>query len=134
MEDRLGQYIKRYLVVGWEETLHTYFDSLPVSKLQTLHLKLHDSKVVAYPNRIFRQIIHQGRTCFFRLIGTIQCRCLHTLFGQLCLDIERPQAVYLVAEEIQSIRVVVRVTIHVHDSTSDGILARLIDEVHTLKT
>ena len=100
VEDRLGQYIKRYLVVGWEETLHTYFDSLPVSKLQTLHLKLHDSKVVAYPNCIFRQIIHQSRTCFFLLIGTIQCRCFHTLFGQLRLNIKRPQAVYLVAEEI----------------------------------
>ena len=133
VENRLGKDVKRYLVEGGEEALRPDLDGLLIPKLQTLHFELHDREVVRPPNRIFRQVVHERGVGLFRIVDAIESCRLDALFGQLCLDIERAQAVYLVAEEIQTVRVVMRVTVHVHDSASDGILARLIDEVHTLK-
>ena len=98
-----------------------------------IQFELNHTPIVTHPHYLFRQIIDNGcRICFLRAGSGYSC-LLHPLFGQLGLNVECADTIYFVSKEVQTIWVIVRVTIYIHYSSSDGVLSGLIDEVHTFK-
>ena len=59
---------------------------------------------------------------------------LNARFGQLVFYIELPNAVYLVAEEVEAVGDVVSVTVYIDDRSPYGVLPGLEHKIHPLKT
>ena len=157
VEHRLRHDIKGYLRVLDKRALVRHLDGPPVRQsaareLEAVPFEGYQRPVIGHPYRVRRQIVHNtlssvsatfcqsaGRSvsvsglCSVRRSRSNDVCFLQTSFAQLVLYIELADTLYLIAEEIQTERYVVTVTVDIDNRTAHGILAGLEHKVHALK-
>ena len=96
----------------------------------------HKIEILSGEEGVREEIIHEGRLfgAAFAYFGSHHLSRHHLLLTELRLDIEGADAIDLIAEKIEAKRQFIRKRIDIHNAASDGILTRLIYEIHTLET
>ena len=142
-----------YVAVCGEVTLLCHLNSPLYSVLTTLYFVLttlyslqRNRKVIAYPDSVLRQVVQYTRyfvlTTLYSVLTTLYsvlCTSSYYLRGgyfvltELVFDVKLSNAIYLIAEEVQSVRHVVAVTVYIHYSSSYGVLSWFEDEVHAFE-
>ena len=98
------------------------------------YLISHIVQVLGNNQRIVRQERQERYILILLLQEVRHDRChLHLLVRQLTDDIERTDTIHFIAKEVDTIRILVAIRIHIHDTSSDGKLTRLIHIVGTYK-
>ena len=89
--------------------------------------------IVAYIQGLLGQISHQGYQLFI-VLQPHNRHFVHPFVGQLRFDIKGADGINLVAEEIQTERIVGSVTVDVHYASAYGKLSGFVNEVHALES
>ena len=116
-------------------TLYSVLTTL-YSVLTTLYSLQRNCKVIAYPDSVLRQVVQYTRysvLCTSSFVPSYYLRGGYFVLAQLVLDVKLANAIYLIAEEVQSVRHVVAVTVYIHYSSSYGVLSWFEDEVHAFE-
>ena len=59
---------------------------------------------------------------------------VHSAMRQLIFDVELPDTLNLVSEEIDTVRIIVTVAIDIYDRSANGVLSGLEYKIHVFKT
>ena len=132
-----------YVAVCGEVTLLCHLNSSLFSVLTTLYSILNIRyfildycKVIAYPDSVLRQVVQYTRysvLCTWYIVPSYYLRGGYFVLTELVFDVKLANAIYLIAEEVQSVRHVVAVTVYIHYSSSYGVLSWFEDEVHAFE-
>ena len=157
VEHRLRHDVKGYLRVLDKRALVRHLDGPSVRQsaaceLEAVPFEGYQRPVIGHPYIIIRQIVHNtlssvsatfcqsaGRSvsvsglCSVRRSRSNKVGSFDLVLRQLVLYIELADTLYLVAEEIQTERYVVAVTVDIDNRTANGILTGLEHKVHALK-
>ena len=101
---------------------------------QAFQLVAHNRKIIGRPYTLRCQVIKDApfvRGSFSLRIG--YCRFFDAFFTQLVFYIKLADTLYLVAEEVQTVRDVMAETVNIHYAPADSVLAGLEHKIHTFE-